>query len=339
MHTPIAPRARHLARCLTPAGSQTPKCAATASKAGVWHLRSQTPEPGHLRRLAAVLACAAAATQAAAGPITVRDDQGRAVTLAAPARRAIAIPPHATELVYAAGAGRYLAGTALGSDYPAQARALPSIGDALRPSLESAAALRPDLLIAWQPAVPDPLGDLMRRLGVPVYYSDPRTLAAIPDAVEAMGRLFGTEDRAVPAAAILRARLAALSARYAGRAPVRVFVQAGLQPIYTLSGASIVSDAVRLCGGVNVFADAPVLAPQVSPESVLAARPDAVLVGTLNDGDTRASRQAWRQRGLPAALQGHVYGLDADALYRPGPRLVDAAEQLCAALDPLRGPD
>ncbi|HYG43615.1 MAG TPA: ABC transporter substrate-binding protein [Bordetella sp.] len=281
---------------------------------------------------------AAAATQAG-GPVTVRDDQGRTVTLAAPARRAITVAPHATELVYAAGAGAYLAGAARGSDYPAAARALPSIGDALRPSLESAAALRPDLLIAWQPAVPDPLGELMGRLGVPVYYSDPRTLAAIPDAVQAMGRLFGTEDRAMPAAAALRARLAALSARYAGRAPVRVFIQAGLQPVYTLNGASIVSDAVRLCGGVNVFAGAAVLAPQVSLESVLAARPDAVLVGTVAPGDTQASRQAWRQHGLPAALRGRVYGLDADSLYRPGPRLVDAAEQLCAALDDARQPD
>nr|WP_242697717.1 cobalamin-binding protein [Bordetella petrii] len=285
------------------------------------------------------MAASLAAVTAQADPVTVRDGQGRQVTLAAPARRAITVAPHATELAYAAGAGRYLAGTARGSDYPPAARALPSIGDALRPSLEHAAALRPDLLIAWQPAVPDPLGDLMRRLDVPVYYSDPRTLAAIPDAVEAMGRLFGTEDQAVPAAAALRARLAALSARYAGRAPVRVFIQAGLQPIYTLNGASIVSDAVHLCGGVNVFAGAAILAPQVSLESVLAARPDAVLVGVLGPGDAQASRQAWRQRGLPAALHGHVFSVDADSLYRPGPRLVDAAERLCAALDTVRRPD
>jgi len=289
--------------------------------------------------LAAALAAALAATAAhAAGPIVVRDDQGRTVTLATAARRAITAAPHATELVYAAGAGRYLAGAARGSDYPPEARALPSIGDSLRPSLERAAALRPDLLIAWQPAVPDPLGDLMRRLNVPVYYSDPRTLAAVADAVEAMGRLFGTEEQAAPAAAALRARLAALSARYAGRAPVRVFIQAGLQPVYTLNGASIVSDAVRLCGGVNVFAGAAILAPQVSVESVLAARPDAVLLGAVDPADAQASLQAWRERGLPAARRGHVFSVDADALYRPGPRLIDATERLCAALDAARPP-
>lgn len=276
------------------------------------------------------------ATTAHRAVITLRDDHGHTITLPAPARRAITAAPHATELVYAAGAGIYLAGTAQGSNYPPAALTLPSIGTTLRPNLEIAAALQPDLLIAWQPAVPDPLGDLMQRQKVPVFYSDPRTLAEIPDAVETMGRLFGTETQANPAAEALRARLASLSARYTHLAPVRVFIQAGLQPIYTLNGRSIVSDAIRLCGGVNVFAQTNALAPQVSLESVLAARPDAVIAGAISADDGRSNLQTWRQYGLPAAQQGFVFSLDADALYRPGPRLIGMAEQICQDLDRVR---
>ena len=268
--------------------------------------------------------------------ITLRDDQGRQVTLPGPARRAITATPHATELAYAAGAGAYLVGTAQGSNYPAAALALPSIGTTLRPNLEIATALQPDLLIAWQPSTPDPLGDLMQRLGVPVFYSDPRTLAAIPDAVEAIGHLFGTEAQATPTAEALRARLDTLSTRYAHRTPVRVFIQAGLQPIYTLNGHSIISDAVRLCGGINVFAQAPALAPQLSLESVLAAQPDAVIAGAVAPDDERVNLQTWQQRGLPAAQRGYVFSLDEDALYRPGPRLIDMAEKICEDLDQVR---
>ncbi|MFY3197617.1 cobalamin-binding protein [Achromobacter xylosoxidans] len=280
-----------------------------------------------------------ATADTSAGPtatIHARDDRGRDLTLAAPARRAVTLAPHATELVYAAGAGAYLVATIRGSDYPPAARALPVIGDGTQPDPERVAAARPDLVIAWQPSAAAPLARVMDKLGVPLYYSDPQTLAAIPDAVERLGVLFGTEARAAPAAQALRARLDALAARYAGRAPVRVFVQAGLDPIYTLNHASIVSDALRLCGGVNVFEQAPVVAPQVGLESVLAARPDAVLAGVSAPADTARNLAAWRAMGLPAALAGHVYGIDADALYRPGPRLIDAAEQLCADLDGLR---
>lgn len=276
------------------------------------------------------------APAAPAAAIQVHDDRDRTVILAAPARRAITLAPHATELVYAAGAGDYLAGTVRGSDYPPAARALPVIGDGTQPDAERVAAARPDLLIAWQPAAAEPLARVMDKLGVPVFYSDPLTLQAIPGAVERMGVLFGTEPVARAAAQGLQTRLDALKARYAGRRPVRVFVQAGLDPIFTLNDASIVSDALRLCGGVNVFGQASIVAPQVTLEGVLAARPEVVLAGVGRPEDTLANLAAWQKMGLPAARQGHVYGIDADALYRPGPRLIDAAEALCADLDRVR---
>lgn len=283
----------------------------------------------------APLAATPAATPAGTA-IHTQDDKGRPVSMAAPARRAITLAPHATELVYAAGAGDYLAATIRGSDYPPAARQVPVIGDGTQPDAERVAAVRPDLLIAWQPTAAQPVVRVMDKLGVPVFYSDPLTLAAIPDAVERMGVLFGTQAQAQPAAAQLRARLAALTARYAGRRPVRVFIQAGLEPIYTLNDSSIVSDALRICGGVNVFGQAPIVAPQVSLEGVLAARPEAVLAGVTRPEDTARNLAAWQALGLPAARLGHVYGVDADALYRPGPRLIDAAEAICADLDRLR---
>ncbi|CAB3813758.1 cobalamin-binding protein [Achromobacter sp. ACM03] len=301
--------------------------------------------PGLFLALGALLSAGPAAASSLAGPATraaagaaiqVRDDQGRQVSLAAPAQRAVTLAPHATELVFAAGAGDRLIATIRGSDYPPAARQLPVIGDGTQPDPERVAAVRPDLLIAWQPAAAAPLARVMDKLGVPVFYSDPQTLAAIPDAVERMGALFGTEAQARPAAQALRARLDALAARYAGRRPVRVFVQAGLDPIYTLNDSSIVSDALRVCGGVNVFGQAPVVAPQVTLESVLAARPEAVLAGTSRPEDGARNLAAWQALGLPAARLGHVYGVDADALYRPGPRLIDAAEAICADLDRLR---
>jgi vitamin B12 transport system substrate-binding protein len=288
---------------------------------------------------ATIATAAAAATTAAAaatGPVSVNDDDGHAVDLPHPARRAISLAPHATELAYAAGAGDKLVGVARGSDYPPPARALASVGDGLAPDPERVAALRPDLVLAWLPGGAAPLLPVLRALHVPVYYSDPRTLRDIPRAVERMGMLFGTQAVAEPAAASLRARIDALAARYAGRAPVRVFIQAGREPVYTLNGSSIVSDALRVCGGVNVFADAPVTAPQVTREAVLAARPDVIVTGTADQASLAATTEAWRALGLPAALAGQVVGIDADVLYRPGPRLIAATETLCAALDHTR---
>lgn len=284
--------------------------------------------------LATSLSLAALAAQAQA--VSLTDDAGRALALPAPARHAISLTPHATELVYAAGAGAYLAGTVRGSDFPPAARKLPSIGDAFQPDLERLLSLRPDLLIGWQPSANSVLAGLSQKWGIPVYYSDPRRLSDIPGAIASYGKLFGTEATADAEAGRLRARLAQLRDSYSHKTPVRVFVQAGVNPLYTISDNSIIGDALKLCGAINVFGQSKLLAPQVSVEGVLAANPQAVVGGVSTAREAQSLQQDWRAAGLPAAREGHVYALDADALYRPGPRLIDTAATLCEQLDRVR---
>lgn len=273
---------------------------------------------------------------AAASPIEVTDDRGRVVTLPAPAHRAITLAPHATELVYAAGAAASLAGTVKGSNYPPAALALPSIGDGVRPSIETIAALKPDLVIAWLPGAAQGLEPFLQHHGIPIFYLAPRRLADLPDALQRLGQLFGTDAQAAPRASAMRAQLAALSARYAGRVPVRVLIQVNREPFFTLNGQSIVSDAVAQCGGVNIFADALPSAPQLSAEAVLTARPQAIVAGLADEADIAREREAWRATDPthpPAFL-----AFDPDRLLRPGPRLLALTEELCEALDKVRHP-
>ena len=86
--------------------------------------------------------------------IRVVDDAGTAVALQAPARRIVALAPSATELVFAAGAGNRLVGVVAGSDFPAEARKLPVIGDAHAVDLERIVALMPDVVVTWPYTTP-----------------------------------------------------------------------------------------------------------------------------------------------------------------------------------------
>ncbi|WP_260986208.1 cobalamin-binding protein [Bordetella genomosp. 13] len=278
----------------------------------------------------------ARARPATATPIQVLDDADHMVELPAPARRAVALAPHAVELAYEAGAGQYVVGAVMGSDYPPEARALPQVGDGLRPDPERVAALRPDLLIAWQPGALRTLAPVLQSQRPAVYVSDPRTLDDIPITLERLGILFGTEPVARGRAQALRMRLDTLTERYTGKPTVRVFVQAGARPLYALGDTGIIGDVLRRCGAVNVFADAGRAALQVSVESVLARQPEVIIAGTVNDAESEAFLRAWQASGVAAARRGHLYTLDADALYRPTARLVDAAETLCARIDAAR---
>lgn len=282
-----------------------------------------------MKQLALLPALLAALTAHAA--VSVRDDDGKMVTLAKPAERVVSMAPHVTELLFAAGAGGKIVGAVDYSDYPEAAKAIPRVGSNREVDLERVLALKPDLIVVWRHSSSERQVDMLRKLGIPLFHSEPASLDAIPGNVIAMGRLAGTEPAAQAAAADLRRRLAAVRARYAGRAPVRVFYQVWDKPLYTLNGAHIVSDALRLCGGENIFASQKVTAPVVGIEAVLKENPEAVFSTAEKE---QGGAGMWRQYpNLLATRNGNLFTIDGHLLNRAGPRMVEGAETLCEKLE------
>jgi iron complex transport system substrate-binding protein len=286
------------------------------------------------RLLAALLlACAAFGARAA---VSVVDDAGRRVTVQQPARRVISMAPHATELLFAAGGGRQVVGVMNYSDYPEAAKTLPLVGSNSVIDMERVLALKPDLIVVWHTGNTARQIAQIESLGVPVFHSEPRRLAQVADNVERLGRLLGTEPAAAKTAAALRARLAALEARYARRAPVTVFYQIWDQPLYTLNDAQIASDAIRVCGGRNVFGGLKVVAPEVGIEAVLAADPEAIMAGKRYDPANPGLRLWEPYKSMTAVKRGNLLTVDGELLTRPGPRAIDGAARLCEAFEAVR---
>ena len=259
------------------------------------------------------------------------DDAGARIELAAPATRIVTLAPHATELVYAAGAGARIVGVVAGTDYPAAARLVPVVGDANAIDLERIAMLSPDLIVTWPWTTPAQVASLRAR-GIAVFDANARSIAGIADDIEQIGRLTGTSGAATSAANAFRARLAKLKAVHRASPRLRVFYEVSDEPIFTLGGKHLVSQALSLCGGENVFANLSIPAPQVGIEAVLAANPQAIIAGTA-DARRPAWLDAWtRWPALDAVRHRALYTVDANLLHRPGPRFIDGVEQLCATL-------
>jgi iron complex transport system substrate-binding protein len=282
------------------------------------------------RALALLLLFAVAVDDAQAAIVAV-DASGANVTLVAPARRVISLAPHATELLFAAGAGDDVVGVLAPADWPPEAASRARVGDAGAINLEGILALKPDLVVAWPYLVPAQV-ERLRTMGIAVYLSNPRTVEAIADDIERLGALTGHAAVASRAAAAFRARLAAARERAVGATRVRVFYEIWNQPLYTIGGDHLITAAISLCGGENVFASLALPAPQVSLEAVLTAAPDAIVAGA-DRGERPAWLDAWSAwPDVPAVARGNLFVVDANLLHRAGPRFVDGIEQLCAAL-------
>lgn len=274
---------------------------------------------------------------AIAGPtaISVRDDAGNIVTVPQPVQRVVTMAPHVTELVFAAGGGERIVGTVNYSDYPPPAKLIPRIGDNSLLDIERLIALKPDLLVVWRHNSAERQLEQLRKFGIPLFYSDPHKLRDIPDSIVRLGQLFGTAAQAEKTAAELRQKIDALTVKYQRRARVRVFYQVWSRPLYTLNGSQIVSDAIHVCGGENIFAQLPVTAPVVNVEAVLVENPEVLVSGQRKED--KSDLEYWNAYpGLLAVRRGNLFGIDADLMNRAGPRLIDGTAVLCEKLDLAR---
>jgi iron complex transport system substrate-binding protein len=280
-------------------------------------------------------ACACMLSLSASAAITVQDDDGRPVTLQKPALRVIAMAPHVTELLYAAGGGAKVVGATDYSDYPEAAKKLPRVGSNREIDMERVLSLKPDLIVIWQHGNSERQIEQLRALGIPLFHSEPKKLADIPGSVERMGKLLGTETIANGVANELRKQLATLKMKYANRPTVRAFYQVWSKPLYTLNGAHIVSDALRLCGAENIFADMKITAPVVGIEAVLQQDPE-VLIGT---GELKAEGGIGIWQAYPAMTavkRGNFLLVDGNLVNRSGPRMIAGAASLCEKLEQAR---
>lgn len=286
----------------------------------------------HFLTLTAALALAAASH----AELVFKDDSGREVRLKAPAKRIVTLAPHAAESLYAAGAGDRLVGTVDYSDYPPEAKKVPRVGGYSRIDLEAVAALKPDLVIAWESGNNMTQVDKLKALGLAVYVFQPNQMEDVAGQIERLGQLAGSEAIAKPAAERFRQRLAGLRAANAGKPKVRVFYQIWKSPLMTVGGPQIISDAIRLCSGENVFGQLSQMAPTVSVEAVLESNPEAIVATGMGD-----SRPEWlhdwdKWTQMTAVKRGNLFHINPDIMQRHTPRILDGAEKLCAHLDVAR---
>jgi len=263
----------------------------------------------------------------------VIDDVGRTLVLAHPARRVISLAPASTAMIFAAGGGAQVVGTAEFSVEPEAARRIARIGDAHGFDLERILKLHPDVVVAWSGGASAAQLAPLERAGLLVYRHQVARLDDLAPALLRLGVLLGTEGQARVAANALEMRIRALRRQYRTAMPRSLLIQVWDRPVYTVGGTQLISDVVAACGYRNLFADLLDPGPAVALEAVVERNPDAILVLAADAGSAREWLQHWQQ--LPALSAVHTHQLFAfvDArLSRLGPQVVDAAEELCRAL-------
>lgn len=267
--------------------------------------------------------------------INATDDLNNVFKFKTPLKRIISLSPHATELLFAAGASNQIIGAVNYSDYPEAAKKIPRIGGYNKLDLEKIIALRPELIIIWPGGNPADQLEEIKQLGIPTFASEPQLFEDVARNISTLGKILGTEPVSEPAANTFLKRLSLLRDTYKNRSSINVFYQVWNKPLMTINNGHLVSQIISLCGGVNIFGDLPTLAPRISIESVIGKNPDIIVAGMTED------RQDWltdwsQWKNLKAVKHQQVYPVNAELVIRQTPRALDGAQLMCETFDKAR---
>lgn len=283
-----------------------------------------------LRQIGLVLWLIAPAGQTAQA-LSVRDDAGRVHAFEQPVTRIVSLAPAITENLFAVGAGGLIVGASSFSDYPEAAKDIPVVGDASQINYERVLELEPDVVIAWGSGTGRMRIERLEKLGLPVFVSEPATLADIPATLRRFGLLTGHIEQGEAAARTFEQAIGELP-RHQGE-PVPVFFQLWHQPLMTVGGTHIISEAIRFCGGENVFDALPTTSFSVDREVVIQRRPAVIVLQAGGEQITEQALKQWRSwPQVPAVANGHVAVFPADILARATPRFAEGVARLCEAI-------
>lgn len=265
---------------------------------------------------------------ASGGVLSVIDDAGDTITLRAPARRIVSLIPAATELLYAIGAESRLVGRTQYCDYPVAVRAIPNLGDGIKPSIEAVLARRPDLVVLYNSGQNAAVAGRLRELGIPAPRLNTDALSDVPRVAHMLGVLTAHSRGADSVAAVFDSSLAHATIAQPGRRP-KVLLLVWEQPPMTIGRGSFLNELIERAGAENLFADVPSTSGVVSIEAVASRNPD--LIFTTAEGPSAfASRPEWQV--VPAVRERRFLRVSGSEFNRPSPRAPAAIRQLATLL-------
>lgn len=266
----------------------------------------------------------------AAYPMTVVDDAGRSVEIAAAPQRIVSLMPSLTETLYALGLEDRVVGVTDFCDYPAEALTKEKVGNLFNLSMEKILELEPDLVLAAESATLQDALTLLAENGITVVVINPLNLDAIEESIRQVGKITGVPEKGVEVAALVRAEREALAARVGTVAEAdrpNVLILLDTDAIYTLGDGVFLSDMVTAAGGVNAAADKGEGYFQLSEEALFALDPD-IIICTFPMSDQVLAKATWQE--LQAVKNGRVFDVNGDLVSRSGPRIILGLEELYA---------
>jgi len=272
-------------------------------------------------------------------PGNIVDGLGRQVTINAVPQRIVSLAPSNTEILFALGLGDKVVGDTEYCNYPEAAKTKPKVGGFSTVDVEKVVSLRPDLVLATQ-IHSKTIIPALEKLGLTVVALTPSSLTGVLDSVTLVGKITGQDKQASELVKDLSTRIKAIADKTQKLSPAqrpRVFYVTWHDPLWTAGTGTLSNDVISQAGGQNIASDISG-DKTIDLETVINRDPEVIIVsvgmGTGEDLPWQYIKSESRLKNTQALLTDRVYKIDGDLIHRPGPRIVEALEQIAQFIHP-----
>lgn len=278
------------------------------------------------------------------GPFWVIDDVGRNVTIYKyPPERIVSLSPSSTEILFALGLGEKVVGVDTYSDYPEETENITKVGSFATISIEAVLGLTPDLVVATggvQRPVVEELEEPLRSINGSIVVLYPKNVSAVLSDISLVGKITGRMAEANILVADMEERIQEVVDQTQDVSRLRVYVEYYFNGGYWSFGSqSMINEMIYKAGGVNIFSDYAGTYMSTNDEAIFNADPEVIVIskGAMADScgltpDVIKGRAGWDQ--LSSIQNDRIYEIDEPIITRPGPRIVDAIEELASKFYP-----
>ncbi len=287
------------------------------------------------RKLVSLFLCAAllcACVPALAEGVTITDMTGREIVLDEPVERIVALTASDVEIIYALGAGDLLVGRGEYCDWPAEVLDKPVVKSGAETNLEEILALEPQVVIMATMAQTVDQVEALEKAGVKVIVSDAQNLEGVYTAISMIGQITGKTAAAEALNQQMKDTFDGIRAKAENTGKTVYFEVSPLEwGLWAGGKGTFMDEIAEICGLTNAFADVEGWGA-VSEEQVLDRDPDYIVTTSMYWGEGPTPEEEIKGRAgwdvLKAVKENHIFNADSNAITRPGPRLMEAAEAL-----------
>lgn len=253
--------------------------------------------------------------------------------------RIVSLAPNLTEILFALGLEKEVAGVTLYSNYPPAALNKPKIGTFWQLNVEAVIATRPDLVLTLGFEQQNRLAGQLKRIGYNCLMLNVEKVDELFVAIEKIGAVTGKKQQADELTSDIRKKLDSLSTLIGNRKKIRVLWVVQREPLRVAGRDTFVNEMIELAGGENAIGPTVHQYPPIGAEQVIACRADVIIEPAMNPNDLTDQQknaiQYWsRFKNVPAVTDNRIYVINGDTVSRLGPRLYEGTELIARCLRP-----